>query len=230
VRTQQIVLAARPEGTPRESDFRLVETELPPLEDGQVLVRVHYLSLDPYMRRRLDATPSYAPSVELDHVIVGGTVGEVVESKHAGYSAGDFVVASLGWQTHAISDGTAMIKVDPGIVPLTAYLGVVGMPGVTAHDGLFELANPRAGETVVVRRGPPIPTPATASAAPSPAARARARERSRAASAARSRSRRGSFVCCVDGVASATACAQAKYAIDCDGKPATAATDAGSAD
>lgn len=150
VRTQQIVLAARPSGAVEESNFRLVETELPPLQDGQLLVRVHYLSVDPYQRRRLDAGPSYAPSVELEHVIVGGTVGEVLESKHPSYQVGDFVVASLGWQTHAISDGTGMIKVDPKIVPLPAYLGVVGMPGVTAHYGLLELANPRAGETVVV--------------------------------------------------------------------------------
>jgi len=150
VRTEQVVLASRPTGAVSEENFRPVETELPELADGQVLVRVHYLSLDPYMRRRLDAGPSYAPSVELGQVIVGGTVGEVLESKHHGFSAGDFVVASLGWQTHAISDGTAMIKVDPKIVPLPAYLGVVGMPGVTAHYGLFELANPRSGETVVV--------------------------------------------------------------------------------
>jgi len=150
MRTQQIVLAARPSGAVDESNFRMVETELPDLADGQVLVRVHYLSLDPYMRRRLDAAPSYAPSVELDQVIVGGTVGEVIESKHQGFAVGEFVAASLGWQTHAVSDGTAMIKVDPKIVPLSAYLGVVGMPGVTAHYGLFELANPRAGETVVV--------------------------------------------------------------------------------
>jgi NADPH-dependent curcumin reductase CurA len=150
VRTQQIVLASRPTGAVEESNFRLVETELPALEDGQLLVRVHYLSLDPYMRRRLDAGPGYAAPVELEQVIVGGTVGEVIESKHEGYQVGDFVVASLGWRTHAISDGTAMIKVDPKVVPLSAYLGVVGMPGVTAHYGLFELGNPRAGETVVV--------------------------------------------------------------------------------
>jgi NADPH-dependent curcumin reductase CurA len=150
VRTQQIVLAARPSGAVDETNFRLVDTELPALEGGQLLVRNHYLSLDPYMRRRLDEGPSYAPSVEIDHVIVGGTVGEVIESKHAGFAVGDFVVASLGWQTHAISDGVGMIKVDPKIVSLSAYLGVVGMPGVTAHYGLFELGNPRAGETVVV--------------------------------------------------------------------------------
>ncbi len=147
--TQQIVLAKRPSGAVEEANFRLVERELPPLVDGQLLVRVHYLSLDPYMRRRLDAGPSYAPPVEIDHVIVGGTVGEVIESKHAGFAVGEFVVAPLGWQTHAISDGTSLTKVDPKI-PLSAYLGVVGMPGVTAHYGLFELGNPRSGETVVV--------------------------------------------------------------------------------
>ncbi len=150
MRTQQVVLAARPVGPVTESNFRFVETELPPLEDGQFLVRNHYLSLDPYQRRRLDAGPSYAPSVELDHVIVGGTVGEVLESRHPNFNAGEFVVGSLGWQTHAISEGTAITKVDPKLVPLPAYLGVVGMPGVTAHYGLFELGNPRAGETVLV--------------------------------------------------------------------------------
>jgi NADPH-dependent curcumin reductase CurA len=150
MRSQQILLAERPSGAVLESNFRLVETELPPLEDGQLLVRNHYLSLDPYRRRRMDAARSYAPSVELGHVMVGSAVGEVIESRHAAYSAGDSVVGAFGWQSHAISNGTGIITVDPSVVPLRAYLGVVGMPGVTAHYGLLELAKPRAGETVVV--------------------------------------------------------------------------------
>ena len=147
---KQVLLAARPRGAPVESDFRLVETELRDPEEGEVLVKNRFLSLDPYMRSRMSEAKSYAESVAIGDVMIGGTVGEVVRSRHAKLGVGDFVVGQLGWQQYAVSSGVGIMKVDPGKVPLSAYLGAVGMPGVTAWYGLHDIGKPKAGETVVV--------------------------------------------------------------------------------
>jgi NADPH-dependent curcumin reductase CurA len=153
---QQIVLASRPAGEATAANFRLVETPVPDaaaLAEGQVLVRNHYLSLDPYMRGRMNDTRSYAKPQPLDAVMGGGTVGEVAASRHPGYAPGDKVVGMGGWQQWVVVDANqpgAMRKVDTSRVPLSAYLGAVGMPGVTAWYGLVKLIAPKAGDTIVV--------------------------------------------------------------------------------
>lgn len=148
--TTQVVLASRPTGWVDESNFRLVTSPLPPIEEGEVLVRNHFLSLDPYMRGRMNDAPSYAPPVAIGAVMVGATVGEVIESRSPGLRVGDRVTGMLGWQTHGIAKRADLRKVDTSRVPISAYLGVVGMPGVTAYVGLLDIGAPKAGETVVV--------------------------------------------------------------------------------
>ncbi|HEV3106660.1 MAG TPA: NADP-dependent oxidoreductase, partial [Trinickia sp.] len=133
---RQILLVSRPEGAMSTDNFKLVETPLAPLADGQFRVRNHYLSLDPYMRGRMSDAKSYANPQPLNEVMIGATVGEVVESKHPGFAAGDKVAAMFGWQEYGTSDGVGVQKVDDTHVPLSAYLGAVGMPGVTAWYGL----------------------------------------------------------------------------------------------
>ena len=153
MQNQQIVLASRPAGEPTVDNFRLVETSVPAVADGQVLVRHHYLSLDPYMRGRMNDGKSYAQPQPLDAVMIGGTVGEVVESRHPGFAAGDRVVGMGGWQQYSVVDATQLgmlRKVDTTHIPLAAYLGAVGMPGVTAWVGLTQIIAPKEGETVVV--------------------------------------------------------------------------------
>ena len=149
----QLLLASRPEGEPTAANFRLVEVPLPELQDGQVLVRHHYLSLDPYMRGRMNDSKSYAASQPLDAVMIGGTAGEVAASKNANFKPGDKVVGMGGWQEYAVVDATqrgVLQKVDTAHIPLSAYLGAVGMPGVTAWYGLTQIIAPKAGETMVV--------------------------------------------------------------------------------
>jgi hypothetical protein len=150
---RQILLVSRPKAEPGADNFRLIETPLPALADGQVLVRHHFLSLDPYMRGRMSDAKSYAAPQPLDQVMLGGTAGEVVESRHPRFAPGDKVVGFGGWQEYAIVDGDAkgvLQKVDTTHVPLSAYLGAVGMPGVTGWYGLVKIIAPKAGETVVV--------------------------------------------------------------------------------
>jgi len=150
---RQILLASRPQGEPNAENFKLVETPVAPLADGQVLVRHHFLSLDPYMRGRMNDTKSYAAPQPLDQVMIGGTAGEVVESRNPQFSAGDKVVGMGGWQEYAVVDASqrgVLQKVDTTHVPLSAYLGAVGMPGVTGWYGLVKIIAPKAGETVVV--------------------------------------------------------------------------------
>ena len=147
---RQILLASRPTGWVEESNFKLVETPVPAIADGQVLVRNHFLSLDPYMRGRMNDTKSYAAPVNLGDVMIGGTAGEVVAPKHPKFAVGDKVVGMLGWQLYGVSDGTQLMKVDDRHIPLSAYLGTVGMPGVTAWYGLMDICQPKPGETVVV--------------------------------------------------------------------------------
>jgi NADPH-dependent curcumin reductase CurA len=146
----RILLASRPQGMVSAANFRSVETPLEPLVQDRVRVRNHFLSLDPYMRGRMNDTKSYAEPQKLNEVMIGGTVGIVVESRHADWKIGDKVVAMLGWQEYGISDGSDLRKVDDAQVPLSAYLGAVGMPGVTAWYGLNRICKPVAGETVVV--------------------------------------------------------------------------------
>ncbi|CAG1019268.1 Putative NADP-dependent oxidoreductase YfmJ [Burkholderiaceae bacterium] len=150
---KQIHLVSRPQGEPGTDNFKLVEAELPALRDGQVLVRHHFLSLDPYMRGRMNDAKSYAAPQPLNEVMIGGTVGEVVESRNPGFQAGDKVVGMGGWQQFAVVDANQpglLRKVDTTHIPASAYLGAVGMPGVTGWYGLTKICEPRAGETVVV--------------------------------------------------------------------------------
>ncbi len=150
---RQIVLDNRPQGEATVSNFKLVTSDTPDLADGQVLVRHHFLSLDPYMRGRMNDSKSYAASQALGEVMIGGTVGEVAESKHPRYKVGDQVVGMGGWQEYSVVDANqpgALRKVDTTHVPLSHYLGAVGMPGVTAWYGLVKIIEPKAGETVVV--------------------------------------------------------------------------------
>jgi NADPH-dependent curcumin reductase CurA len=135
MKNMQVLLAARPRGPVEESHFRIVESEIPEAGEGEFVVRNHYLSLDPYMRGRMDDAKSYAKSAEVGEVMVGTAVGEVTESRHEKFKPGDFVETRTGWQLYGKSDGGGARKIDPGYVPLSAYLGVVGMPGVTAWIG-----------------------------------------------------------------------------------------------
>src|ERR1700722_11004206 len=149
-KARQIVLAARPRGKPQLTDFRLEETGAPTPSAGQVLLRVQYLSLDPYMRGRMDDRKSYAKPVPLGGVIQGESVARVIASQHPGYSEGDIVLAQTGWRTHALSDRADLRKLDPTVAPVTTGLGVLGMPGFTAYGGLRVIGKPAPGETVVV--------------------------------------------------------------------------------
>jgi NADPH-dependent curcumin reductase len=146
----QIRLAARPDGDPDDSCFDTVTVALPDLEDGQVLLRVVYLSLDPYMRGRMSAARSYAAPVAIGDVMVGGTVCEVVSSRAPAVPVGAMVLSYSGWQTHAVASSGQVRVLDPEAAPVSTALGVLGMPGFTAYAGLLEIGRPRPGETVVV--------------------------------------------------------------------------------
>ena len=150
---QQVLLDNRPSGEAIAGNFKLVSSDTPALQDGQVLVRHHFLSLDPYMRGRMNDAKSYAQPQALGQVMGGGTAGEVVESKHSKFAVGDKVVGMGGWQQYSVVDASqpgALRKVDTTHVPLSHYLGAVGMPGVTAWYGLVKIIEPQAGQTVVV--------------------------------------------------------------------------------
>jgi NADPH-dependent curcumin reductase CurA len=147
---RQVLLRRRPVGMPVADDFDMVDTPIAPLNDGEVLRRTIYLSLDPYMRGRMNDEPSYATPVALGEVMVGRTAGEVVESKHPDFKPGDFVGANDGWQSYAVSPGKAVRKLDPAAAPISTSLGVLGMPGLTAYVGLLDIGQPKPGETVVV--------------------------------------------------------------------------------
>src|SRR5215472_12973656 len=150
LKVRQIVLAARPQGRPKASDFRLEETPIPTPSEGQILLRVKYLSLDPDMRGRMDDRKSYATPVPLGGVMEGESVATVITSQHPGYSEGDIVLARTGWRTHALSDRPDLRKLDPAVAPVTTGLGVLGMPGFTAYSGMRVIGKPKPGETVVV--------------------------------------------------------------------------------
>lgn len=150
MKTRRIVLAARPEGLPKLSDFRAEEAAVPAPQDGEVLLEIQYLSLDPYMRGRMDDRKSYAKPTAIGEVMEGGTVGRVLESRHGEYKPGDIVLSYSGWQSHAVAKAAELRKLDPKEAPVTTALGVLGMPGFTAYAGLLTIGKPKSGETVVV--------------------------------------------------------------------------------
>lgn len=147
---KRIVLASRPEGEVSPTNFRLEEVPVPELQDGQILIRNHYLSLDPYMRMRMSTAKSYADPQPLDETMIGGTVGEVIASKNPKYKEGDKVQGMLGWSEMGVSDGTLLRRLDTTHIPISAYLGAVGMPGMTAWYGLTQIMQPKEGDTIVV--------------------------------------------------------------------------------
>jgi hypothetical protein len=152
---RQVVLAARPQGKPQLTDFRLEETVIPTPASGQLLLAVQHLSLDPYMRGRMDDQKSYAEPLQLGDVMTGESVARVLASNHPGYAEGDIVVAVTGWRTHTLLDGvglygTPLRKLDPAVAPVTTALDVLGMPGFTAYSGLLAIGKPQPGETLIV--------------------------------------------------------------------------------
>jgi NADPH-dependent curcumin reductase CurA len=147
---RRIVLASRPQGAVSSDNFRIEQAPLAPLAEGQFRVRNRYLSIDPYMRGRMNDAKSYAEPLAIGDVMLGATVGEVVESKHPSFAVGDTVTGMFGWQDYGTSDGSGVRKIDDTLVPATAYLGIAGMPGVTAWYGLNKIIAPRSGQTVVV--------------------------------------------------------------------------------
>jgi len=147
---KRVVLASRPAGWVTEKNFRIETVPVAKPKDGEVLVKIQWLSLDPYMRGRMNDTKSYAAKQEIDAVMVGGTAGEVVESKNPKFKVGDKVSGMFGWQQFGLSDGTGLNKIDASRAPMSAFLGVLGMPGVTAWVGLLDICQPKEGETVVV--------------------------------------------------------------------------------
>ncbi|MCE9733517.1 NADP-dependent oxidoreductase [Pectobacterium sp. IFB5596] len=147
---RRVVLAQRPHGAPTPENFRLEQQAVPSVETGQVLLRTVFLSLDPYMRGRMSDAPSYAKPVELNDVMVGGTISRVAESKHPDYQTGDCVLSYSGWQDYVLSDGKGLTNLGQSPTNPSYALGVLGMPGFTAYMGLTDIGQPKAGETLVV--------------------------------------------------------------------------------
>ena len=147
---RQITLAARPVGYPKASDFNLIEVQIPTPKDGEVLVKTIYLSVDPYMRGRINAAKSYAANVEIDEVMVGSVIAEVIETKHPNFEVGDIVNAGIGWQEYGVAAGDGLRKIDSAIAPISTGAGILGMPGLTAYFGLLTVGNLQARETVFV--------------------------------------------------------------------------------
>ena len=147
---RQVLLASRPQGGVTEDDFRIVETPVGKPDQGEVLVKNEWLSLDPYMRGRMNDVKSYVPPVQIGEVMVGQTVGEVILSRDPEFTSGDKVLTQLGWQLYGVARGGDIKKIDPKRAPASCYLGVLGMPGITAWFGLSEIGQPKAGETLVV--------------------------------------------------------------------------------
>lgn len=152
VKNTRVLLASRPQGEPGDDCFRIETVETPPLKEGQVLIKVLYLSLDPYMRGRMNDVKSYASPLQIGEVMIGESAGVVIESRSSRFAVGDYVTAHMGWQSLLVADDShpMLAKVDIANAPLSAHLGVVGMPGRTAYFGLTELGRPCAGETLVV--------------------------------------------------------------------------------
>ncbi len=149
-KNRRITLASRPVGFPAEADFNLDEVDIPAPGDGECLVRTAYMSVDPYMRGRMNDRKSYSPPVQIGAVMVGGAVGKVIESNSPDIAVGDYVNGNLGWQEYALAAASELRKVDPDIAPISTAVGVLGMPGLTAYFGLLEVCDPQPGETVFV--------------------------------------------------------------------------------
>lgn len=145
-----ITLAAHPQGFPKDSDFNLIEEPVPHLEDGQILIRTKWVSVDPYMRGRMSGQRTYVDPFEIGKVIQGGAVGEIVTSKHPNYNFGEFVTGMWGWQDYCVSYGSDVQKLDPNLAPVQTALYALGMPGMTAYFGLLDICDPQPGETVFV--------------------------------------------------------------------------------
>lgn len=148
--SHRIVLASRPDGEPVRDNFRLEEKPIPTIGDGEVLLRTVYLSLDPYMRGRMSDAPSYAPPVNIDEVMVGGTVCQIVESRKSDFEVGEWVLGYTGWQSYAVSNGSELNKLGKNPVDPSYALGILGMPGFTAYMGLLDIGVPKSGDTLVV--------------------------------------------------------------------------------
>jgi NADPH-dependent curcumin reductase len=149
-KNRQILLASRPHGEPRPENFKLAETPIPAIGEGQLLLKTKFLSLDPYMRGRMSDAKSYVPPFAIGEPLGGGTVSEVAASNNASFAAGDIVLAFGGWQDYSVSDGSGLRKLDPNLAPISTALGVLGMPGLTAYTGLLNIGQPKPGETLVV--------------------------------------------------------------------------------
>jgi len=147
---RRIVLAARPQGAPQSSDFSMISEPIPDLGEGEIISRTIYLSLDPYMRGRMNEGKSYAAPVEIGETMCGGTVSQVLKSNNPEFAKDDYILTYDGWQEYAVSDGKGARKLDPTQAPISTAVGVLGMPGMTAYMGLLEIGQPHSGETVVV--------------------------------------------------------------------------------
>jgi NADPH-dependent curcumin reductase CurA len=147
---RSVVLKRRPHGEPVPADFEIREDAIPNAGPGEVVTRTLWLSIDPYMRGRLREEQTYAVAIQIGEVMTGESVGEVVASSHPAFVPGDIVVGSRGWQTHSVTQGDRLVKISKGAVPLSTYLGVLGMPGATAYAGVTEICKPKPGETFVV--------------------------------------------------------------------------------
>ncbi|HSE21948.1 MAG TPA: NADP-dependent oxidoreductase [Pyrinomonadaceae bacterium] len=150
MKNKQILLASRPVGEPADANFRLVDADMPRPQDADVLIRTLYLSVDPYMRGRMNDRKSYIPPFAVNEVIKGGGIGEVVESRSPSLQPGDIVTGMLGWELYSVANAKELTKIDPKLKPVTTALGVLGMPGLTAYFGLLDIGRPTEGETVVV--------------------------------------------------------------------------------
>ncbi|MDQ0269765.1 NADP-dependent oxidoreductase [Cytobacillus purgationiresistens] len=147
---RSILLVKRPEGMPNQDNFKLITKDVPEIGDGEVLIRTIYLSVDPYMRGRMNGVKTYADPFELNEVLSGGVVGKVVESRNEKFQIGDIIEGRLSWADYAVSKGDNIRKIDPSLAPISTAVGVVGMPGLTAYFGFLDIGKPKQGETVVV--------------------------------------------------------------------------------
>ncbi len=147
---RQFTLAAKPNGMPKESDFRLVEAPMPELKDGEVLLKTLYMSVDPYMRGRITGIKTYADPILVGDVMLGGSVGQVIQSKSSAFQPGDFGVGFWGWREYGVESAKSLQKLNPAMAPVSLALGLLGMPGMTAYFGFLDICNPKQGETVVV--------------------------------------------------------------------------------
>ena len=150
MKSRQVLLAARPAGVPRASDFRLVDVDVPEPGPGEMLVRNVYMSVDPYMRGRMNEKQTYAQAWQIGQPADGRAVGEVMQSRNPRFPVGAVVVSNLGWREHFVSNGDGVLPIDRGLAPLSAFLGVLGVPGFTGWYGLKEIGRPKAGEAAVV--------------------------------------------------------------------------------